>query len=245
MTGFVSFVGSGPGDPELLTVKAVDRLKKADAILFDDLSSGPILKYARKDADLVGVGKRANRPSPKQHAVSQLLVEYAQNGGHIVRLKSGDSGIFGRLEEEIIALKRAGIAYEIIPGISSAFAAAALAGIPLTRRLSARRIQFITGRDIRGNLPKDLKLTALADPAAITIVFMGKQTFAKMQKLLRENGLPEDTPAILAEAVSTPNQKLVKSTISKLAKSLKNDTSKHPALIFYGPIAETDFTDDN
>ena len=145
MTGFVSFVGSGPGDPQLLTLKAVDRLKKADAVLFDDLSSGPILQFARKGADLVGVGKRANRPSPKQDAVSQLLVEYARNGGHIVRLKSGDPGIFGRLEEEIIELKKAGIAYEIIPGISSAFAAAAEAGIPLTRRLSARRIQFITG----------------------------------------------------------------------------------------------------
>ena len=245
MTGFVSFVGSGPGDPELLTLKAVDRLRKADAVLFDDLSSGPILQYARKDADLVGVGKRAERPSPKQHAVSKLLVEYAKNGGQIVRLKSGDSGIFGRLEEEIIALKKAGIAYEIIPGVSSVLAAAAAAGIPLTRRLSARRIQFITGRDITGKLPNNFNLKALADPAAITIVFMGKQTFAKMQKLLRENGLPEDTPAILAEAVSTPNQKLVKTTISKLAKLLKNDTSQHPALIFYGPLAETDFTDDN
>ena len=143
MTGFVGFVGSGPGDPQLLTLKAVDRLKKADAVLFDDLSSGPILQFARKGADLVGVGKRANRPSPKQDAVSQLLVEYARNGGHIVRLKSGNPGIFGRLEEEIIELKKAGISYEIIPGISSAFAAAAEAGIPLTRRLGARRINLL------------------------------------------------------------------------------------------------------
>ena len=145
MAGFVSFVSSGPGDPELLTLKAVNRLKKADAILFDDLSSGPILEHARADADLVGVGKRANRPSPKQHAVSQLLVEYAKNCGQIVRLKSGDAGLFGRLEEEISALREAGISYEIIPGVSSAFAASAAAGIPMTRRLSARRIQFITG----------------------------------------------------------------------------------------------------
>jgi len=245
MTGFVSFVGSGPGDPQLLTLKAVDRLKKADAVLFDDLSSGPILQFARKGADLVGVGKRANRPSPKQDAVSQLLVEYARNGGHIVRLKSGDPGIFGRLEEEIIELKKAGIAYEIIPGISSAFAAAAEVGIPLTRRLSARRIQFITGRDITGELPDDFNLKALSDPSAITIVFMGKQTFAKMQKLLEENGLPRDTPALLAEAVATPSQKLIKTTIRKIAKSLKNDTSQHPALICYGPLSYMDFPDDN
>ena len=245
MTGFVSFVSSGPGDPDLLTLKAVNRLKKADAVLFDDLSSGPILQYARKDADLVGVGKRAGRPSPKQHAVSQLLVEYAKNGGNIVRLKSGDSGIFGRLEEEIIALKQAGIAYEIIPGVSSAFAAAAIAGIPLTRRLSARRIQFITGRDITGEFPNDFNVEALTDPEAITIVFMGKQTFSKLQKLLEEHGLPENTPALLAEAVATPNQKLTQTTISELAKLLKNNTSQHPALIFYGPLADMGGFDDN
>ncbi len=245
MTGFVSFVGSGPGDPELLTLKAVDRLKKADAVLFDDLSSGPILQYARKDADLVGVGKRADRPSPKQQAVSQLLVEYANNGGHIVRLKSGDSGIFGRLEEEIIALTKAGISFEIIPGVSSPLAAAAVAGIPLTRRLSARRIQFITGRDLTGELPNDYNFKAIADPTAITIVFMGKQTFSKMQKKLEEYGLPKKTPALLAEAVATPNQKLTHTTVGRLAKLLKQNAYQHPALIFYGPLADLGRDDDN
>ena len=245
MAGFVSFVSSGPGDPELLTLKAVNRLKKADAILFDDLSSGPILKHARTDADLVGVGKRANRPSPKQHAVSQLLVEYAKNGGQIVRLKSGDAGLFGRLEEEISALRKAGISYEIIPGVSSAFAASAAAGIPMTRRLSARRIQFITGRDITGELPSDFNLTALADKTAITVVFMGKKTFSKLQKLLAEHGLPDDTPALLAEAVATSEQKLKRTTISNLAKLLNSDSSPNPALILYGPLADMDNSDDN
>ena len=130
MAGFVSFVSSGPGDPDLLTLKAVDRLRRADAVLFDDLSSGPILTHAKAGADLIGVGKRAHRASPKQQAVSRLLVDYAQQGGHIVRLKSGDGGLFGRLEEELIALREAGIDYEIIPGVPSAFAAAAAAGIP-------------------------------------------------------------------------------------------------------------------
>mgnify|MGYP000731180396 CR=1 FL=1 len=132
MTRLVSFVSSGPGDPELLTLKAVDRLKRADAVLFDDLSSGPILSYVRSGADLVAVGKRAGRPSPKQDHVSRLLVDYAQQDQHVVRLKSGDSGIFGRLEEEITALREAGIPYEIIPGIPSAIAAAAAAGFEVT-----------------------------------------------------------------------------------------------------------------
>lgn len=238
MTGFVSFVGSGPGDPELLTLKAVDRLKRADAVLFDDLSSGPILSHARSGADLVGVGKRAGRPSPKQQHVSQLLVEYAQMDQRVVRLKSGDSGLFGRLEEELVALRAAGIPYEIIPGIPSACAAAAAAGIPLTRRLTARRVQFVTGHDVSGQLPQDLDLQALADPTASTVVFMGKRTFPKLLEALTERGLPPDTPAILAESVSSPEQSIHRSTVSQLAQQLAQEIGDKPALILYGPFAE-------
>ena len=245
MTGFVSFVSSGPGDPELLTVKAVDRLKRADAILFDDLSSGPILGYAKPGADLIGVGKRASRPSPKQQAISQLLVDYAKGGGRIVRLKSGDSGLFGRLEEELLSLKKAGIDYEIIPGVSSAFAATAAAGIPLTRRLTARRVQFVTGHDVTGELPENINFAALADPAATTVVFMGKRTFGKLQKTLQEHGLPATTPALLAEAVSTPSQILQRTTIGALAAQLAKNVSSAPALILYGPLADLDDDDDS
>lgn len=240
MSGFVSFIGAGPGDPELLTLKAVDRLQKADAVLFDDLSSGPILNHARKDADLVGVGKRAGRPSPKQDHVSRLLVEYAQTGQRVVRLKSGDGGLFGRLEEELVALRAAGIAYEIIPGIPSAIAAAAAAGIPLTRRLTARRVQFVTGHDVSGKLPEDLNLPALADPGATTVVFMGKRTFPLLARALHAHGLPLDTPALMAEAVSTPEQSLRRSTVGALAEQLESEIGTAPALILYGPLAESD-----
>lgn len=243
MTGFVSFVGSGPGDPELLTLKAVDRLKQADAVLFDDLSSGPILEHAREGADLVGVGKRAGRPSPKQHHVSRLLVDYATAGQRVVRLKSGDSGLFGRLEEELVALKEAGIPYEIIPGVPSAIAAAAAAGIPLTRRLTARRVQFVTGHDASGALPPDIDLTALADPAASTVVFMGKRTFPQLLTALLDRGLPADTPAILAEDVSKPDQKLTRATVSDLAEELASEIGTAPALILYGPLADLDAPD--
>ena len=239
MTGFVSFVGSGPGDPELLTLKAVDRLKRADAVLFDDLSSGPILTHVKPGADLIGVGKRAGRPSPRQHHVSRLLVDYAKQGGRIVRLKSGDSGLFGRLEEELVALREAGINYEIIPGVPSAIAAAAAIGIPLTRRLTARRVQFVTGHDAGGELPEDLNLTALADPQACTVVFMGKRTFPKLAEALQSNGLPADTPAILAEAIGTPEQSVTRATVAELSAKLASEIGTKPALILYGPLADT------
>lgn len=238
MTGFVSFVSSGPGDPDLLTLKAVSRLAAADAVLFDDLASGPILAHARPGADLVAVGKRAGRASPKQHHVSRLLVDYARTGLKVVRLKSGDAGIFGRLEEEILALSAAGIGYEIIPGVPSACAAAAAAGIPLTRRLMSRRVQFITGHDVTGALPEDLNLAALADPMATTIVFMGKRTFPLLAQRLIGAGLPATTPALLAESVSQPGQRLTRSTIADLATTLATDTGSAPAIILYGALPD-------
>jgi uroporphyrin-III C-methyltransferase len=238
MTGFVSFVSSGPGDPDLLTVKAVARLQAAEVVLFDDLSSGPILGQAAPDADLIAVGKRAGRASPKQDHVSRLLVDHALAGQRVVRLKSGDCGMFGRLEEEILALKSAGIGYEIIPGVTSASAAAAAAGIPLTRRLTARRVQFITGADVTGTLPESINLAALADPQSTTVVYMGKRTFADLAARLIAAGLPADTPALLAEAVSTPDQRITRHTVASLAAALQDMQNPAPALIFYGPLAE-------
>ncbi len=230
----VAFVSSGPGDPELLTLKAVNRLQLADAVLFDDLSSGPILTHARPGADLVAVGKRAGRPSTRQVSVSQLLVDYARTGARVVRLKSGDAGLFGRLEEEIEACRSADIGYEIIPGVTAASAAAAAYGIPLTRRLTARRVQFITGHDTSGALPSDLNLAALADPGATTVVYMARRTFRTLAALLIEAGLPPDTPALLAEAVSTPLQHLQRATIATLTPP-DSDT---PALILIGPLVQ-------
>jgi uroporphyrin-III C-methyltransferase len=221
----------------LLTLKAVARLQAADAVLFDDLSSGPVLTHARAGADLVGGAKRAGRASPKQDHVSRLLVDYAKTGARVVRLKSGDCSLFGRLEEEITALNAAGIGYEIIPGVTSASAAVAAAGIPLTRRLTARRVQFVTGADVTGGLPEGLNMAALADPGATTVVYMGKRTFAALAKMLMDHGLPGDTPAILAEGVSTPDQRIDWFTIRTLASHLSDGISTRPALILYGPLA--------
>lgn len=239
MTGFVSFVSAGPGDPDLLTLKAARLLAEADVILFDDLASGPILAHAGPGAELVAVGKRAGKPSPKQDHVSRLLVDHAATGARVVRLKSGDSGLFGRLEEEITALKAAGIGFEIVPGVPSACAAAAAAGIPLTRRLTARRVQFVTGADVTGNLPEGLNWAALADPQATTVVFMGRRSFPALAARLLAEGLSPETPTLLAEAVGHPDQHLTRSTLAGLAATLADASpAASPALILYGPLAD-------
>lgn len=239
MTGFVSFVSSGPGDPDLLTLAAVKRLQMADAVLFDDLSSGPILDHAKQGADLIGVGKRAGRASPKQDHVSRLLVDYASTGQHVVRLKSGDAGIFGRLEEEVTALRAAGIKYEIIPGVTAASAAAAAAGIPLTRRLTARRVQFLTGADVTGDLPEGLNWAALADPHATTVVYMGKRTSAILAENLQAHGMAADTPVLLAQNISKPDQNLTRGTLGTLAQMVAGAADDGPALILIGPLADS------
>jgi uroporphyrin-III C-methyltransferase len=233
----VSFVSAGPGDPELLTLKAVARLRDADVVLYDDLAAGAILDHARPGTSLVAVGKRAGRPSARQEHVSRLLVDYAATGVRVVRLKSGDAGIFGRLEEEIDALRQAGIAYEIIPGVTSACAAAAVGGIPLTRRHTSRRVQFITGADVSGQLPADLNFAALADPDSTTVVYMGKRTFPALVAKLIEHGLPADTPALLAESLGHHDQRLERSTIAKLADELKQAVGPATAVILFGALA--------
>ena len=237
MSGFVTFVSGGPGDPELLTLKAASRLRAADVVLYDDLASGAILDLARKGATLVSVGKRAGRPSARQEHVNRLLVEYAATGAAVVRLKSGDAGVFGRLEEEIETLRAAGIGYEIVPGVTAASAAAAISGIPLTRRHTARRVQFITGADVNGELPADLNWSALADPHAVTVVYMGKRTFPELAARLIAAGMPADTPALLAESVGHADQRLLRTTIGRLGEQLAHESVTATAVILFGALA--------
>jgi uroporphyrin-III C-methyltransferase len=219
--GFVSFISAGPGDPELLTVKGAARLREADVVLYDDLASGAILDLARPGANLVAVGKRAGRPSTKQHHVNRLLVDYAATGARVVRLKSGDAGIFGRLEEELETLREA-----------------AQAGIPLTRRHTSRRVQFITGADVSGELPSNLNWAALADPEATTVVYMGRRTFPALAAKLIAHGLAANTPALFAESLGRPDERLVRTTIAELAEQLaRGGAASTAAVILFGALA--------
>ncbi|MGV7212338.1 uroporphyrinogen-III C-methyltransferase [Bradyrhizobium sp. UFLA05-112] len=238
MSGFVSFISAGPGDPELLTLKGAARLREADVVLYDDLASGTILELARPGANLVAVGKRAGRPSTKQQHVNRLLVDYAATGARVVRLKSGDAGIFGRLEEEIETLRASGIGYEIVPGVTSACVAAAQAGIPLTRRNTARRVQFVTGADVTGQLPQNLNWAALADPDATTVIYMGRRTFPELATKLIAQGLSPETPALFAESLGRADERLVRTTIAKLAEELAQAVpATTAAVILFGALA--------
>jgi uroporphyrin-III C-methyltransferase len=239
VSGFVSFVSAGPGDPELLTVKGAARLRDADVVLYDDLAAGAILDLARSGANLVAVGKRAGRRSSNQLHVSRLLIDYAATGARVVRLKSGDAGIFGRLEEEIEALHAAGIGYEIVPGVTSGCVAAAQAGIPLTRRLTSRRVQFVTGADVTGELPADINWTALTDPDATTVVYMGRRTFPALAAKLIEHGLAPDTPALFAESLGHADERLTRTTIAALASQLMHaDPTTAATVILFGALAD-------
>ncbi|NOJ44857.1 uroporphyrinogen-III C-methyltransferase [Bradyrhizobium archetypum] len=238
MSGFVSFVSAGPGDPELLTLKAAARLRAADVVLYDDLASGAILDYARAGANLVAVGKRVGRPSAKQEHLNRLLIDCAAANARVVRLKSGDAGIFGRLEEEIEALRAARIDYEIIPGVTSAYVAAARASIPLTRRRTSRRVQFVTGADVTGRLPANLNWAALADPESTTAVYMGKRTFPALAAKLIEHGMAPDTPALFAESLGRAEERIVRTTIAQLAEQLAQATAATTAaVILFGALA--------
>lgn len=232
--GRISFVGAGPGDPELLTLKAVRALQNADVILFDDLVSSEVLDLARREAKRVRVGKRGHGPSCKQEDINALMTRLARQGRHVVRLKAGDPGVFGRLTEEIDACRAAGIAHVIVPGITSAQGAAASLGVSLTERKHARRLQFVTGHGEDGKLPTDLADTALADPAASTIVYMPKRTLAALAARAIAAGLPGDTPALAVINATRPDETRVIATIATLAGAIAASDRDGPMLVMIG-----------
>ena len=232
--GSIALIGGGPGDVDLLTLRAVERLRAADVILYDDLAGDEILSFASADAELIAVGKRAGRPSPKQQEVSRLMIGYARLGKRVVRIKSGDPAIFARADEEITAAREAGVPIEIVPGITTATAAAAYLGTSLTKRGVARRVQMVTGHDVDGQLPKDIDIAALADPGATTCVFMGKATFAALVEKLIAHGLPGETPTVVVESLGSPATAVMSGTLTAIAAFLTAAKPQGPCMILYG-----------
>ncbi len=203
-SGRVTLVGAGPGDAELLTLKALRALQSADVILFDDLVSQEVLELARREAKRMLVGKRGQRESCAQGDINALMIKLAGQGKHVVRLKSGDPMIFGRAGEEIAALDRHGIAVEVVPGITAGLAAAAALGVSLTHRDHAQSVRFVTGHSRKGELPEDIDWKGLADPATTLVFYMGGRTGPAIAAKLMQGGLEGSTPVVVLTGVSRP-----------------------------------------
>ena len=234
--GHVALVGAGPGNPELLTLKALRLLRSADIILFDDLVAPEILDFARREAKRMLVGKSGGRPSCKQEEINTLMVDLAKTGKRVVRLKGGDPMIFGRANEEIAALRRAGIAFEVVSGISAAQGAAASLEVSLTERTSARRVQFITGHATNGKLPDDLDLEALADPCATTAVYMPLGTLPSLIKQLIATGVEPERPATAIFNVTRQDEHVVAGTMATIADDIGEQRVTGPCLLLIGNI---------
>jgi uroporphyrin-III C-methyltransferase/precorrin-2 dehydrogenase/sirohydrochlorin ferrochelatase len=237
--GSVVLVGAGPGDPELLTLKAVRALRLADIILYDDLVAPQVLDYARREARTMLVGKTGHGPSCRQDEINALMVRLAREGKRVVRLKGGDPLIFSRAAEELEACAKAGLSVDVVPGISAVQGAAARLQMPLTHRSIARRLQFLTGHDMRGELPDDLNWSALADPSAMTAIYMPRRTIGRILATAVRRGLPPATPALAIFNATRPDEHLVHGTASTLANAMQGVTVKGPALVIVGEALRT------
>ena len=243
--GSVTLVGAGPGDPELLTLRAVRALQSADAILFDDLVSRDVLDFARREARKLLVGKTGYGPSCRQDDINALMVSLARQGKRVVRLKGGDPLIFARAAEEIEACKAASIAVEVVPGITAAQGAAARLGLPLTDRGHARRLQFVTGHARNGALPEDIDWRALADPATTTAIYMPAKTLRALVGKAIGQGLDPQTPALAIARATRPDQAVISSAIAELPARIAAANLPGPLLVMLGRAlaAETSQSD--
>jgi len=233
-SGSVTLVGAGPGDPELLTLRAVRALQSADVILFDDLVSREVMDFARREARKMLVGKTGFGPSCTQEDINSLMVSLAKQGKRVIRLKGGDPLIFGRAAEEIAACEAASIAVDVVPGITSVQGAAARLGIALTDRKKARRLQYVTGHAKQGGLPADVDWKSLADPSTTTAVFMPTRTLAALAEKAIAEGLDRNTPAIAISRATRPDQAVVTAPIAELAEQLAQAALPGPVLVMIG-----------
>ena len=232
--GRASLVGAGPGDPELLTLRALRVLKRADVVLYDALVEPSVLDLARRDARRIDVGKRCGRHAMSQAAINRLILEHTRRGAHVVRLKGGDPFIFGRGGEELECLRAAGVPVEVVPGITAACAAAARLGIPLTHRDIARELHLVTGHGSDGAVP-GLDWRTLAAGGTIA-AYMASRTFPNVAARLMQAGLSGTTPAVAVENASRPNERHLFGTLAGLPAALAKQGFDGPTLVLIGRV---------
>lgn len=231
--GFVSLVGAGPGDPDLLTVKALRLLTTTDVIVYDRLVSVDILDLVPAGISRIAVGKSPGKHCVPQEQINDIIVSLAKAGRNIVRLKGGDPFMFGRGGEEILALKQHGIDFEVVPGITAASGCSAYAGIPLTHRGKSRRVQFITGH-FKNDEPLDIDWNKVADPQSTLVIYMGLANLEHIRGSLIAAGLPAATPAAAIENGTTMNQRRVISRLDELSSAINKHELKAPVMVIIG-----------
>ncbi|MDO6455808.1 uroporphyrinogen-III C-methyltransferase [Celeribacter halophilus] len=231
--GWVWLCGAGPGDPGLMTLHAIHALKEADVVVYDALVSKDILAWAGPETDLVYAGKRGGKPSAKQADISLQLVELAQAGKRVLRLKGGDPFVFGRGGEEAQTLIQHGVPVRIIPGISAGIGGLAYAGIPVTHRDVNQAVTFVTGHDKTGG-PTQVDWAAMSRACGVLVIYMGMKHAATIRKGLLSAGRPEDEPVAVVSQATTPDQKVLETTLGDMVRDIEAADMAPPAIICVG-----------
>lgn len=236
--GWVWLAGAGPGDPGLLTLHAVNALNQADAVVYDALVGEAILRCARPNAILEYAGKRGGKPSPKQRDISLRLVELAQAGKRVLRLKGGDPFVFGRGAEEALSLREAGIPFRVIPGISAGIGGLAYAGIPLTHRDTNSCVTFLTGHNASGEVPDSLDWAAMVRASPVLVIYMAMKHLDILIAKLRHAGLSGDRPAALVQDATLPQMRVLTSRLDRLSADAQAAGMAPPALLVVGEVVD-------
>jgi uroporphyrin-III C-methyltransferase len=234
--GWVWLAGAGPGDPGLLTLLALHALRHADVVVYDALVDGRILDLAAPAAVREFAGKRGGKPSPKQPDISRRLVQLAREGRRVLRLKGGDPFVFGRGGEEALALVAARVPFRVVPGISAGIGGLAYAGIPITHREVNSTVTFVTGHDASGVVPDAVDWAALAKGSPVIVAYMALKHLASIADRLLAAGRPADEPVAIVSRATTPQQRVLETTLARCAADAAADGIEPPSIVAFGRV---------